>query len=516
MRGQLPDSFSGDAIAAGLSRRHVLLALAGAAGSVLGLAACGGSPATTTGTAATVSTAPIASAAVASTTATTAVAASTASIAAAATTTASAASSTLAATTATAATSAAIASTTVPAAAAGGTKAAVTLSFWKGPHRADEATAVAGPTFAKFTDAYPNIHVDFLAVAWGDYTTKFGAAFAGGTPPDLSYQTESFPTYVNGNDILALDALMQTSKFDRNFFYPQLWDVCTYSGKTYAVPWVNGGSCLFWNKTLFEQVGLDPKTPPNTMDEFVTSAQKLTRAGANPTYGFSTGATDTHENGQWPRRWGGHWFDAQRTKCIVDSSEATAGFQFLYDLFYKSQVAMPFALQGKAGNSFQDGNVGMITGQTALVSTIRKKNPNLQFGLARVPKGPAPEPMGRAAYGGAGLLAIAKDSKYTPEAWTLAQWMVTPAALDMYVGKGLGFMSVAPKVNFYADDPILTAGQSTLQYTVFWPYKEWIFKFWDIESKGIGAFLTQKTSVDDGVKAMTALVNGMLQQQGKA
>jgi multiple sugar transport system substrate-binding protein len=392
----------------------------------------------------------------------------------------------------------------------------VTLSFWKGPHRADEATAVAEPTFAKFTEANPNIHVDFLAVAWGDYTTKFGAAFAGGTPPDVSYQTESFPTYVNGNDILALDTLMQTNKFDRTFFYPQLWDVCTYSGKTYAVPWVNGGSCLFWNKTLFEQVGLDPKTPPNTMDDFVAAAQKLTRAGTTPTYGFSTGATDTHENGQWPRRWGGHWFDAQRTKCTVDSSPAIAGFQFLYDLFYKSQVAMPFALQGKAGNSFQDGNVGMITGQTALVSTIRKKNPNLQFGLAAVPKGPAPEPVGRAAYGGAGLLAIAKDSKYVPDAWTLTQWMVTPPALAMYVGKGLGFMSVAPKVNFYADDPVLTAAQDTLQYTVFWPYREWIFKFWDIESKGIGAFLTQKTSVDDGVKAMTALVNGMLQQQGTA
>jgi multiple sugar transport system substrate-binding protein len=393
----------------------------------------------------------------------------------------------------------------------------VTVTMWKGPHKpaGDETKLYARPTLEKFEAANPNIKVDFSEVPWGQYNEKFTAAFAANSGPDLSYQTESFPRFVNAGQILVLDDLMKGSKFDREFFYPRMWETATYGGKVYSVPWITGGSNLFWNKELFEKAGLAPDKPPDTVDDFLSAAQKMTKGDV---YGFAVAPREWHENGQWPRRFGGEWFDKDYAKCTIDSPEAVKGFQFLTDLFFKAKVAMPGAVAAQEPGVlgyFRDGKVGMITGQNTLANTVRKQKPDFKLGAARVPKGPAAEPQGRAAYGGVGMLAIAKATKVPDQSWTLSQWLVTPDALKMWIG-GLGFMSVSPKVNYYPDDPILSAAQETLQYTFFWPYRGWVFKFWDIESSGIESFLLGQRPVEEAVKDMAKKISDLLQAEGNA
>jgi multiple sugar transport system substrate-binding protein len=412
---------------------------------------------------------------------------------------------------------AAAAATAAPAAKPAVAGQAVTLTMWKGPHKpaGDETKLYARPTLEKFEAATPNIKVDFSEVPWGQYNEKFTAAFAANSGPDVSYQTESFPRFVNAGQILVLDDMMKTTKFDREFFYPRMWETATYGGKVYSIPWITGGSNLFWNKELFEKAGLDPEKPPDTVDDFLSAAQKVTKGDV---YGFAATPRDSHENAQWPRRFGGDWFDKDLAKSTIDSPEAVKGFQFLSDLFFKSKVALPGPVAAQEPGVlgyFRDGKVGMITGQNTLANTVRKQKPDFKLGAARVPKGPAPEPQGRAAYGGVGMLAIAKASKFPDQSWTLSQWLVTPDALKMWIG-GLGFMSVSPKVNYYPDDPVLSAAQDTLQYTFFWPYRGWVFKFWDIESTGIEAILLGQRPVEEAVKDMAKKISDLLQTEGNA
>ena len=359
------------------------------------------------------------------------------------------------------------------------------------------------------------------SISWssrgGNINEKFTAAFAAGSGPDVSYQTESFPRFVNAGHILQLDDLIAASGFNKGFFYPRTWETATYGGKIYSLPWIIGGSNLFWNKDLFEQAGLDPERAPDTVEEFLDYAQKITALG-DDIYGFATSPRDWHENGQWPRRFGGEWFDPEFTKCIIDSPEAIAGFQFLYDLHYKYKVAMPGEISGQEPGVlgyFRDGKVGMITGQNILANTIRNEKPDFKLGAARMAKGPAPEPQGRACYGGVGMLAIAAKTKHPQESWTLAQWLVTPDALKSWIGC-LGFMSVSPEVNFYPDDPVLSIAQTTLEYTFFWPYRGWVFKFWDIEGPGIEAIILNQKPVEEAVKEMATKVNDLLKEEGNA
>lgn len=396
--------------------------------------------------------------------------------------------------------------------------AAVTLTMWKGPHKAagDETKLCAQPTLDNFQAANPNIKVEFMEQPWGQYNEKFTAAFAADAGPDVSYQTESFPRFVTAGHILQLDDLIAASGFKKDFFYPRTWETATYGGKIYSLPWIIGGSNLFWNKDLFEQAGLDPEKAPDTTEEFLDAAKKITALG-NDTYGFST-ARDWHENGQWPRRFGGEWFDAEMTKCIVDSPEAIAGFQYLYDLIYKDKVSMPVEIASQEPGVlgyFRDGKVGMITGQNVTANTIRQQKPDFKLGASRMAKGPAADPQGRACYGGVGMLAIAGKTKFPQESWTLSQWLVTPDALKSWIGC-LGFMSVSPEVNYYPDDPVLTICQDTLQYTFFWPYRSWVFKFWDIEGSGIESFMLNQATVADAAKEIATKVNDLLKAEGTA
>ena len=113
--------------------------------------------------------------------------------------------------------------------------------------------------------------------------------------------------------------------------------------------------------------------------------------------------------------------------------------------------------------------------------------------------GPAEGPRGRACYGGVGMLAIAKNTPHPQESWTVLETLVSPELLISWIGC-LGFMSVAPSVNYYPDDEVLTEAQDTLQYTFFWPYRSWVFKFWDIESTAIESFLLGHRTVEEAVR----------------
>jgi ABC-type glycerol-3-phosphate transport system substrate-binding protein len=395
----------------------------------------------------------------------------------------------------------------------------VTLTFWKGPHKAagDETKLCAGPTLEKFMAQYPSIKVEFQEVPWSGYNEKFSAAFAAGQPPDVSYQTESFPTFVKAGNILPLDELIAESGFDLKVMLERAIEIVTYDGKIYAMPWIEGGSILMWNKELFEKAGLDPETPPDTMEQFVDYALKI-RALGDDIYGYAVGPRDWHENGYWGIRWGGQWFNKDYTQCLADSKEFIEGYQFMADLFFKHQVAMPAAITGQepgAYGYFRDGKVGMTTYQSIVANSLRRDNPNLKLGGAFVPKGPADEPAGRAAYGGVGALAIAKASKHVKEAWTLVQWLVTPDALKSWLGC-LGFATARSDVFLFQDDPVLSVGETGRKFHFFWPYTEWVFKFWDIEATYIEAIQLGQMKVDEALKELTAKVNDILKEAQQA
>ncbi|UDN35134.1 MULTISPECIES: extracellular solute-binding protein [unclassified Proteus (in: enterobacteria)] len=72
------------------------------------------------------------------------------------------------------------------------------------------------------------------------------------------------------------------SRIDSHFLHQNF-------GRTYYIPWNATTQMMIYNKALFIEAGLDPNSPPETWDEFLIAAEKIsslpTRKDGNKVYG---------------------------------------------------------------------------------------------------------------------------------------------------------------------------------------------------------------------------------------
>lgn len=396
----------------------------------------------------------------------------------------------------------------------------VTLTFWKGPHMPgnEEAQRIAGPMLRKFEKENPDIRVNFVLTPWDSWTEKYTTAFASGSPPDVSYMTEAMGKFALAGQLMGLDPFMASAHVDgrslKSYILSRAWDSGTFKGKVYGVPWIIGGSNLWWNKDMFKKAGLNPDKPPSTWEELVAYGKKLTQPPHQWGY-VATPHGDYLENAYWGLQAGGSWFNKSLTRATVNQPAYVKGVQFLGDLFNKYQIAVPSALssvQNAEYTLFSQGKAAMMSAQNTIYNTLRANKVTFKVGAAPRPKGPAPEPLGRAAYGGAGYLSIASASRHKEEAWRFIQFLMRPENLKGWVGQ-LGFMSVSPHVNFYKGDPVMTASQETLKDTFFFPYLPNIFQMWDLLDSATQAVILQQQSAAQSMDAVATKMNAALRQQ---
>jgi multiple sugar transport system substrate-binding protein len=104
-------------------------------------------------------------------------------------------------------------------------------------------------------------------------------ALADAEPPDLVILSNGdlVESYHQRGLVEPLDGWIQASGIDLDDMYPAPLAQCRgLNGATLCLPWGCDVDVLFWNKDLFEAAGLDPELPPQTMEELLEYASKLT------------------------------------------------------------------------------------------------------------------------------------------------------------------------------------------------------------------------------------------------
>jgi multiple sugar transport system substrate-binding protein len=141
---------------------------------------------------------------------------------------------------------------------------------------------------------------------------------------------------------------------------------------------------LYWNKTLFEEAGLDPNAPPETMDELAEYANLLTDPSVNQ-YGLALpvkGAPQYWTSFFWNN--GGELFDLEMQESLLNSPENIATLEWIDDLAEKG--VSPIGSTGaELDNLFMSGKLGMIINGPWLINGI--KSNNIDFGITAPPAG---------------------------------------------------------------------------------------------------------------------------------
>ena len=154
----------------------------------------------------------------------------------------------------------------------------ITLTYWtqEDPNR----TAIEEQYIAEFEAANPGITVERVASSSAKVPELLLTAFAANEGPDIfNTQIEDEYAYiVNGRVApVNLAALGYANKAALlNAYIPGVLDPVTMDGKIYGLPLELTNWCIFLNKQVFRDAGLNPDTQyPKTWEEVVAVSEKI-------------------------------------------------------------------------------------------------------------------------------------------------------------------------------------------------------------------------------------------------
>ena len=195
---------------------------------------------------------------------------------------------------------------------------------------------------AEFEAAHPNITIEPILVPRQDHWTKFVTAAQAGLAPCVVSVDVATAAY-NGYLRLLDDFWNAEPESYRQAWSPDVLQAATWQGELYGLPSWGGIYGEFYNRELVEQAGLDPNNPPETWEEYLDWAKKLTTDDQWATAVLG-GPTDTTTRTllMWIWSNGGEAFNEDMTEATFASNpKSLEAIEFYLGLALDENVAAP-------------------------------------------------------------------------------------------------------------------------------------------------------------------------------
>ena len=305
-----------------------------------------------------------------------------------------------------------------------------------------------------FEAANPGIKVTLVS---GPYSTTHDQIVAGAASGTLSDVVGLDGAWVNGlakqGAIASLDPLMDAAKFDRS----QIADIIKVDGKSYMFPLASFVYPVFVNLDMAKAAGVDKL--PATRTEFAEAAKKMTHADKNQ-YGWVLPLSEQTPNGIQNDVMSWVWASGQSMlkdgKPNVDSEPVVAALTYIKGL-QDAGVISPGTFAKKEQDKveeFVNGRVGMMIDSLAHINLIRKRNPDLHFGISALPAVDGYAGKRGLPYASWGI-GVSDSSKHKAEAWKLVSYLMSPEVNGKLVTIANAFPgNVNAKPDFSKADPL--------------------------------------------------------------
>jgi multiple sugar transport system substrate-binding protein len=290
------------------------------------------------------------------------------------------------------------------------------------------------PILARFEAANPGMKVQVEQLTWQSGREKIVTAIAANRPPDLCELGSTFlPGLVADSTLLDLTdraVALRDSLVG--------WDIATYQGRAYAIPWMVGTRALYKNDDLFRKAGLDPAKPLETWDDVYRAARAISQKVPDAKgFGMNSGEREILFKKFMPFAWGngGDILDPTGTKSVMASPANVAALRFYLSL-------KPYSLldrQEMHEQAFGKGRLGMVISGPWLLRTLPTTAPDLHASVSLMPR-PAVGKGTHASFAGAEVLGIFRRAKHPGDALRLAEFLVRPEnAMPLFLATGNAF-----------------------------------------------------------------------------
>ncbi len=260
----------------------------------------------------------------------------------------------------------------------------ITISFWC------NFTGSDGDVLREIVDNYNSSNTDNITVEIDimDYATlqsKLPTAISTGTGPSFILAGVELIKQYKENDIIEpIDDFWEVTGVDKSNFNENVLEKSYFEGTQYGVPMQYNLQYLYYNKDIFEAAGLDPETPPTTLEELEEYAVACTDE-ANGIYGLGLPVNyGNYVEYLWAN--GGDVVNTDGTENYLYSEENINTLTWLQGMIQEG--VSPKALDaGEADTMFQAGRLAMYTSGPWNINGLNELGVN--YGITAIPAGTA-------------------------------------------------------------------------------------------------------------------------------
>lgn len=301
--------------------------------------------------------------------------------------------------------------------------------------------------------------------SYDDSLTKLRAVGGSDEAPALVQVFEIGTKYMSESGFITpMQEFIDEDDFDVSELEDNILNYYQLDGELYSMPFNTSNAVMFYNKDMFEEVGLDPEAPPETLSEMKEAAEKLADDGDR--YGFTMSTIGWFVE-QLLANSGAPYLDNDNgrsedaTEAVVNSEEGYEIFNWLNDM----NEAETFKNYGSdwddSRGPFFSEQVGMYFDSTANTAEVIK-NSDFEVGTAFLPHPDNTDANG-VIVGGASLWMTNKVSEEDQEAaWEFVKY-TTKADVQAKWAASTGYFPFNPDA--YDEDELQEVYDEYPQYT---------------------------------------------------
>lgn len=405
--------------------------------------------------------------------------------------------------------------------AASGEATTITWGFWGSPEEKASHEKVA----QAFMESHPDIKIEIWHQPWDDYFTKLKTLWASGDSsqiPDVLFLWPT-PSYAATGVLEDLTPYIEKSGYNLDDYWPALLESAKYQDKVYGLPRDIGLEVLYYNKTIFDEAGVEYPNENWTWDDLRAAAEKLTviePSGRVRRYALGM------EGGKWSlwvNQNGGSILDDMRnpSKCTLTEPAAVEAITFFANLM-NDKLAMRSADLSQAGGDaavFQSGQVAMIIQNASRVPVFNEADMNYDVAVVPIPSGGQ-----RSASAGGAAWVMSAQSDNKEAAWTFLEWLQsTDGGQKLYTESGEIFPALESTAKsdafLKADKPpqnrqaFLTEGENA-KVGRFGYFPEWDEMAGSIIDAGLEPVWAGEAQPEQAVQQICQQVDAFLQEKG--
>ncbi len=322
--------------------------------------------------------------------------------------------------------------------------------------------------------------IEVKATYQGSYeegNAKLQTAIAGGTAPDIAQIERAFvEPYANASRLEDLKPYMEKSgTISPDDFVEGLMGYSYYNddGKLVSIPFCRSTPIFYYNKDAFKEAGLDPETAPETWEDVIEYANKLTKVedGKTVRYGYTFPVATWYFKANVAQLDGRTINEDKTAIGFYDNGVGKKVLEYWTGLRDSGVYMLPPTKDGAlvARQAFINGETCMFEESTSIIGTLTE-NCNFELGAAFLPYASEGHP---AMPTGGSNIAIMADSKNKEAAWTFLEWLINnpEGCLQFVIESGyLPFtkqMVESPEIQeLWANNPVYRVAYDQLQYAV--------------------------------------------------